>query len=185
MTDVTHPADSDSESSGETRRDFLYLTTGMVAAVGVGALAWPFIHSMNPALDTLAVSTIDVDLSSIAVGQAITVLWRGQPVFIRRRTADEIAAAQNVDLDELKDPQPDAERVQQPEWLVLIGVCTHLGCVPQGQRPTDLRGDWGGWFCSCHGSQYDTSGRIRKGPAPENLAVPRYTFLDDTTIQIG
>ena len=119
------------------------------------------------------------------MGQAITVVWQGKPVFVRRRTAEEIASAQGVALDELSDPQPDSERVQKAEWLILVGVCTHLGCIPLGQRGADPRGDWGGWFCPCHGSHYDTSGRIRQGPAPKNLQVPPYVFLDETTIKIG
>ena len=135
----------------------------------------------------LALSTTEVDISKIQVGQAITVMWRGSPVFIRRRTPEEIKSAQDVDLAVLKDPQPDSERVQpgKEEWLILVGVCTHLGCIPQGQKPTDVRGEFGGWLCSCHGSQYDTSGRIRKGPAPRNLEVPKYAFKTDTTVVIG
>jgi ubiquinol-cytochrome c reductase iron-sulfur subunit len=140
---------------------------------------------MNPAADTLALSTTEVDLSSVAEGQSITVTWRGKPVFVRHRTAEEIAAAQKVDLAELRDPQPDDKRVQKPQWLILVGICTHLGCIPMGQKSTDPRGEYGGWFCPCHGSVYDTSGRIRKGPAPLNLAVPQYTFLTDTSVRIG
>ena len=168
-----------------TRRDFVYLAAGAFGAVGVGASLWPFIVSMNPAADVLALSTTEVDISSIAEGQSITVAWRGKPVFIRRRTQAEITAARNVSLSDLPDPQPDAARVKKPEWLILVGVCPHLGCVPLGQKPTDPRGEFGGWFCPCHGSQYDTSGRIRKGPAPQNLAVPTYKFLTDTKVQIG
>jgi len=180
-----HPAGSPEQEGGPSRRDFLYMATAAVGAVGTAAAIWPLIDSMNPARDTLALATIEVDLSSVAVGQAITVTWRGKPVFIRHRTEDEIEQAQTVEVAELKDPEPDAERVIKPEWLVLIGICTHLGCVPAGQKPTDPRGEWGGWFCPCHGSQYDTSGRIRKGPAPRNLVVPQYAFLDDTRIQLG
>lgn len=186
MSDTTHPSGAGSHSGdGASRRDFLYLATGAAAAVGAAAVAWPFIDSMNPAADTLALASIDVDLAPVAVGQAITVTWRGKPVFIRHRTEEEIAAARAVDLSELPDPQPDEERVVQPQWLVMVGICTHLGCVPLGQKPTDPKGDFGGWFCPCHGSHYDTSGRIRKGPAPENLLVPEYAFLDDTTIRLG
>jgi ubiquinol-cytochrome c reductase iron-sulfur subunit len=175
------------EEGGGTRRDFLYLATGAMAGIGMAAAAWPFIHQMNPAADVLALSTTEVDISKIQVGQAITVMWRGSPVFIRRRTPEEIKAAQDVDLSVLKDPQPDSARVQpgKEEWLILVGVCTHLGCIPQGQKPTDVRGEFGGWLCSCHGSQYDTSGRIRKGPAPRNLEVPKYAFKTDTTVVIG
>lgn len=169
----------------ESRRDFLYLTVGAFAAAGAGTALWPFIHSMNPSADVLALSTIEVDISPIEVGQAITVIWQKKPVFIKRRTAEEISIAEQTPMDDLKDPQADADRVVKPEWLVVVGVCTHLGCIPKGQKPTDLRGDWNGWFCPCHGSHYDTSGRIRQGPAPENLVVPGYEFLDDTTIKIG
>lgn len=168
-----------------TRREFLYLTAGALGAVGVGGLMWPFINSMNPAANVLAVSSIDVDLSPIAEGQAITVMWRGKPVFIRHRTADEIQAARAVALSDLPDPQSDETRFAKPEWLVVIGICTHLGCVPSGQKSSDKKGDFGGWFCPCHGSEYDTSGRIRRGPAPANLPVPPFTFIDDKRIRIG
>jgi ubiquinol-cytochrome c reductase iron-sulfur subunit len=146
---------------------------------------WPFIKSMNPAQDTLALGTIEVDLTNILEGQSITVKWRGKPVFIRKRTQEEISEANNVDIASLRDPISDNDRVQKPEWLILEGVCTHLGCVPLGQKTTDIKGEYNGWFCPCHGSHYDTSGRIRKGPAPDNLAVPPYTFLSDTRIKIG
>ena len=170
---------------GETRRDFLILATGAFGAVGVALAAWPLIDSMNPAADTLALSTIEVDLSAVELGQRITVKWRGSPVFIDRRSEKQIQEADSVDVADLRDPQTDAERVIKLEWLVLVGICTHLGCVPLGQKSTDPRGDWGGWFCPCHGSHYDTSGRIRKGPAPQNLVVPVYEFLDDSTVKIG
>ncbi|MFP6725781.1 MAG: ubiquinol-cytochrome c reductase iron-sulfur subunit, partial [Alphaproteobacteria bacterium] len=142
--------------------------------------AWPFIDQMNPSKDVLALSSIEVDLSGIVAGQSITVNWRGKPVFIRHRTQAEIAAAKAVSLDDLPDPQADTERAEKPEWLILVGVCTHLGCVPLGQQ-----GEYNGWFCPCHGSHYDTSGRIRKGPAPVNMTVPDYVFLDDSNIKIG
>ncbi len=177
-------ADQDEAHDGR-RREFLYLAAGGFAAIGAGAALWPFIDSMNPSGDVLALASTEVDISSIELGQAITVKWRGKPVFIRRRTPDEIEAAENASLDDLIDPQADADRVQRPEWLILVGVCTHLGCVPVGQKATEVRGDFGGWFCPCHGSHYDTSGRIRKGPAPLNLDVPAYTFIDDTTLRIG
>ncbi len=170
---------------GESRRDFLLYATWAVGAVGTAAALWPFVHSMNPAADTLALSTVDVDLTPIEEGQSITVMWRGKPVFIRYRTPAEIEAARAVNVDDLPDPQPDEERVIEPQWLVQVGVCTHLGCIPLGQKPADPKGDFGGWFCPCHGSHYDTSGRIRKGPAPANLEVPEYAFLDDTTVRIG
>ncbi len=170
---------------GGKRRDFLQLVAGSFAAVGVGAIAWPFISSMNPARDTLAVSTTDIDLKPIAAGSAITVVWRGKPVFVRSRTEEEIKSARAAPLSELRDPQPDQTRVKKDQWLVVIGICTHLGCIPLGQKPTDERGPFGGWFCPCHGSAYDTSGRIRQGPAPTNLAVPNYAFTSDTQIRIG
>ena len=140
---------------------------------------------MNPAEDTLALGSIEVDLSKISVGQSKTVKWRGKPVFIRRRTVEEITEAKNIDIASLRDPMSDADRVQKEEWLILEGVCTHLGCVPLGQKISDTKGEFNGWFCPCHGSHYDSSGRIRKGPAPENLAVPPYEFINDTTIKIG
>jgi ubiquinol-cytochrome c reductase iron-sulfur subunit len=189
---MAHSAPASGHTSGQhegggTRRDFLYLATGAMTVAGIAAAAWPFITQMNPAADVLALSTTEVDISKIEVGQAITVMWRGSPVFIRRRTAEEIKAAQDASLADLKDPQPDDQRVQagKEEWLILVGVCTHLGCIPQGQKPTDVRGEYGGWLCSCHGSQYDTSGRIRKGPAPKNLEVPKYAFKTDTLVVIG
>jgi ubiquinol-cytochrome c reductase iron-sulfur subunit len=172
-------------SAQETRRDFLFLTAAAFGAVGAGSVAWPFIDQMNPAADTVALSTTEVNLAPIEPGQAITVMWQGKPVFIRRRTPEEISSAEQTDIATLRDPQKDSERVKKPEWLVLVGICTHLGCVPQGQKSTDVKGDFGGWFCPCHGSHYDTSGRIRKGPAPKNLAVPKYEFLTDTAIRIG
>lgn len=170
-----------------TRRDMLTLVTLGTAAVGAGAFAWPMIASMNPSRDVLAMATTEVDLSPIAMGQGIIVLWQGKPVFVRHRTAEEIAAARAVDPAGLRDPAGDAERVQagHEQWLVTSAVCTHLGCVPGGSRTTEPRGEFGGWFCACHGSQYDTAGRIRKGPAPLNLPVPRYTFLADDRIRIG
>lgn len=167
------------------RRDFLYLTAAAFGTVGAASAVWPFVSSMNPAADTLALASIEVDLSAVEVGQAITVTWRGKPVFIRRRTEKEIAEAKDVNLADLRDPQADKDRIQKPEWLILVGICTHLGCVPLGQKATDPRGDYDGWFCPCHGSHYDISGRIRKGPAPKNLEVPTYAFLSDTKIKIG
>ena len=173
------------EKNKENRRDFLYLSSITIGGVGVATFMWPFIKSMNPAEDTLALGSTEVDISAIDVGQSITVKWRGKPVFIKRRTNEEIVDAQKVDLSLLSDPMADKDRVKNPEWLVLVGVCTHLGCVPLGQKMSDTKGEFNGWFCPCHGSHYDTSGRIRKGPAPENLAVPPYEFLSDTLIKIG
>jgi ubiquinol-cytochrome c reductase iron-sulfur subunit len=163
-----------------TRRDFLFIATGAMAAVGAAAVVWPLINQMSPDASTLAMASSEVDIGSIPVGQIVTVKWRGKPVFISHRTAKEIKEAEDVDWKTLRDPQPDSARVKKPEWLIVIGVCTHLGCIPLGHQ-----GDYGGWFCPCHGSQYDTSGRIRKGPAPLNLAVPEYSFLTDTKVKIG
>lgn len=170
---------------GENRRDFLYIATGAAGAIGVAAALWPFIDSMNPAADVRAVSSTEIDLSSFEPGQRVTVKWRGHPVFIDYRTPERIAAARADDTADLKDPEPDGARVQRAEWLVVVGVCTHLGCIPLGQAQGDPRGDHGGWFCPCHGSHYDMSGRIRKGPAPKNLAVPPYEFMNDLAIRIG
>ena len=173
------------ETKKESRRDFLHLTTISIGGIGTAVFMWPFLKSMNPAEDTLALGSTEVDLTNINVGQAKTVKWRGKPVFIRRRTSEEILEANDVDLKSLRHPENDKNRVQKEEWLVLLGVCTHLGCVPLGQKISDSKGEYNGWFCPCHGSHYDSSGRIRKGPAPENLAVPPYTFINDTTIKIG
>ena len=170
---------------GGTRRDFLILTASALGGVGVLITAWPFVDSLNPARDTLALSTTEVDLAPIQVGQRLTAVWRGKPVFIDHRPPEEIKAAQDVDVSSLRDPQPDSARVKKPEWLVMIGVCTHLGCIPLGNKPGDDRGPFGGWFCPCHGSMYDTSARIRQGPAPANLLVPPYKFTSDTKITIG
>ena len=175
----------ETRGDNETKRDFLILATTAVGALGAAIFAWPLIDSMNPAADVLALSSTEVDLSSIEEGQSITIKWRGRPVFVRRRTQVEITEAGSINIINLPDPEADAARVQRPEWLILVGVCTHLGCIPLGQKSTDPRGDFGGWFCPCHGSHYDTSGRIRKGPAPKNLQVPIHTFLDDNTVRIG
>ncbi|HSM42569.1 MAG TPA: ubiquinol-cytochrome c reductase iron-sulfur subunit [Afifellaceae bacterium] len=191
MTDST----ANHASGGEhTRRDFLYIATGAFGAVGAAAVAWPFIDQMNPDASARALASVDVDISSIAEGQSIKVKWRGKPVFIRYRTQEEMDEAKSVPLAELKDP--DARNANLPadapatdenrtvegreQWIIMVGVCTHFGCIPLGQQ-----GDFGGWFCPCHGSHYDTAGRIRKGPAPENLAIPEFSFLDDNTIRIG
>ena len=164
------------------RRDFIHIAAAVAAVGGVAAVAWPLVDQMNPAGDTLALASIEFDLTKVQPGQQVVVKWRSKPVFVRYRTAKEIAEAVAADHTDLRDPQTDAERHKpgKPQWLILIGVCTHLGCVPNfGQ------GDYGGWFCPCHGSVYDTSGRIRKGPAPKNLAVPDYAFLSDTKVKIG
>ena len=175
MTDEQQPV-----SEEPTRRDFLYLATGAFAAVGAANVVWPLIDQMNPDASVKALASIEIDLSAIDIGQSITVSWRGKPVFIRRRTQDEIAEARSVAFDTLPDPQGDETRVTKEEWLVMVGICTHLGCVPLGQS-----GDFNGWFCPCHGSHYDTSGRIRKGPAPKNLEIPPYEFVGDSRIKIG
>jgi ubiquinol-cytochrome c reductase iron-sulfur subunit len=181
----THEFDNEQDHNGENRRDFLYLTASAMGAVGAGCVAWPFIDQMNPAADTRALATVEVDLSPVEKGQAITVMWRGKPVFIRHRTEDEIEKARSVEMANLRHQQSDQERVQKPEWLVMVGICTHLGCVPLGQKEQEPKGDYGGWFCPCHGSHYDEAGRIRKGPAPKNLAIPDYKFVNETTIEIG
>ncbi len=169
----------------KSRRDFLIISTSAVGAVGSAIAVWPFIDVMNPAADTLALSTTEVDLAPIEEGQSITVVWRGKPVFIRHRSAAEIKQAAAVFLDDLPDPQADKDRAEKPQWLIMVGICTHLGCIPLGQKANDPKGEYGGWFCPCHGSHYDTSGRIRKGPAPKNLPVPEYQYLSDTKIKIG
>jgi ubiquinol-cytochrome c reductase iron-sulfur subunit len=174
---LAHTADD----ANVTRRDFLYIATGTMTAVGGALAVWPMLDQMNPAADTLALKELEVDLAPIAAGQIVTVEWQKKPVFIRRRTPDEVREAEETPLDDLKDPQTDKDRVQKPEWLILVATCTHLGCVPDNSR----KGDFGGWLCPCHGSHYDTSGRIRKGPAPRNLVVPPYTFLSDTKVLIG
>ena len=167
------------------------VATGALGAVGVAAVAWPFINNLNPAADTLALSTVEVNVQPIAVGQAVTVKWRGKPLFVRHRTPEEIKEAEAVPMSQLRDPQTDNSRVTdtakkvRPEWLVQIGVCTHLGCVPLGNKPGDPKGPFGGWFCPCHGSAYDTSGRIRQGPAPKNLEIPPYLFTSDTLVRVG
>lgn len=188
-----------SHAEEPTRRDFLVLSAGAFAGVGAAATLWPLIQQMNPDPSTLALASTEVDLAPIKVGQAVTVVWRGKPVFIRHRTEQEVAAAKAVKLDALRDtharngdlpeaaPATDANRTKKGKenWLIMVGICTHLGCIPKGQGIADAKGDFGGWFCPCHGSHYDTSGRIRKGPAPRNLYVPPYTFISDTKIKIG
>ena len=162
------------------RRDFLFTASYAVGAVGVGAVVWPLIDQMNPDASVKALASTEVDVSSVKPGNTITVLWRGKPVFIRRRTQEEITEARSVKMEDLIHPEKDEDRAKNPEWLVMLGVCTHLGCVPLNDK-----GDYDGWFCPCHGSHYDTSGRIRKGPAPKNLPVPPYVFLNESRIKIG
>ena len=189
-TDKTHEAEP-------TRRDFIHILAGATTVVGAAGIVVPLVHQMNPDASVLAMSTKEVDLSALEVGQAIKVMWQGKPVFIRRRTAEEIETSEDTPLADLKDAQArndnlagkadaeDKNRVVKPEYLVVVGVCTHLGCIPLGTSQGEVRGDFGGWFCPCHGSHYDNAGRIRKGPAPENLLVPKYQFTTDTTILIG
>jgi len=174
---TNHPAGDD-----PSRRDFIHIAAITAAVGGVAAVAWPFIDQMNPAADTMALASVEYDLTKLEPGQQVVINWQGKPLFIRYRTEAQIAAAVKDDNVSLRDPQTDAERHKdgKAQWLVLVGSCTHLGCVP-----TVGGGDYGGWFCPCHGSHYDTSGRIRKGPAPKNLAVPEYAFLSDTKVKIG
>lgn len=176
-----------SHAEEPTRRDFLTIAGTAFAAVGGAMALWPFISQMNPDASTQALASIEVDLAPVKEGQAITVMWRGKPVFIRNRTPEEIKIAEATPLKDLPDPETDAQRVKKghANWLVLVGICTHLGCIPKGQSMSDVKGDFGGWFCPCHGSHYDQSGRIRKGPAPRNLEVPAYAFESDTKIKIG
>lgn len=166
----------------EGRRDFVVLTASAMAAVGAAACTWPLIDSLNPSEDVLALSTTEVDLTNIQPGQTIKVMWRGKPVFITHRTEKQIQEAEAVPVDTLRDPETDAQRVQKghEQWLVMVAICTHLGCIP-----IENKGDFDGYFCPCHGSDYDSSGRIRKGPAPKNLLVPGYKFISDTKIVIG
>ena len=165
-----------------TRRDFLYVATGAVGAVGVAAVAWPLVDQMNPDRSVLALSSIEFDISSIAEGESVTIKWRGLPVFVRHRTAAEIEEAKATPLSDLKDPETDEQRTKPgyEQWLIMIANCTHLGCIPVGES-----GQYDGWFCPCHGSVYDTAGRIRKGPAPRNLVLPPYDFISDTLVKIG
>jgi ubiquinol-cytochrome c reductase iron-sulfur subunit len=182
MTDTSTNIEEEKDDKEVSRRDFIVLTATAVAGVGGAIFAWPAIDSMNPSAEVLSLGSIEVDLSPIKEGQSITVLWRGKPVFVRHRTAKEIEEANDVNISDLRDPQKDDQRVKKghEQWLIMIGVCTHLGCVPLGQK-----GDYDGWFCPCHGSHYDTSGRVRKGPAPLNLHIPDYSFISDTKVKIG
>ncbi len=181
-TVATNPDGHAHPGQDPNRRDFIHIVAATAAVGGAIAVAWPMVDQMNPSSDTLAMASIEFDLTKVQQGQQVVVKWRGKPVFVRYRTPKEIAEAVAADHADLRDPQTDAQRTKpgKSQWLILVGVCTHLGCVPNfGQ------GDYGGWFCPCHGSVYDTSGRIRKGPAPKNLAVPDYAFLSDTKVKIG
>ncbi len=164
------------------RRKFITSTAYATAGIGLACAVLPFVDSMNPSSDVQALASIEVDISNIKEGEEKKIMWRGKPIFIKHRTAEEISSAQNVSLSELKDPEEDSKRIKlgKEKWLITIGICTHLGCVPIGGQ-----GDYKGWFCPCHGSQYDTSGRIRKGPAPKNLEVPPYEFISENLIKIG
>ncbi|APG63589.1 ubiquinol-cytochrome c reductase iron-sulfur subunit [Sphingorhabdus lutea] len=181
------PHDTDAQEGTVRRRDFINIAAVSVAGVGAGAAALPLVRQMSASDDVLAQASIEVDIASIEVGQAIKTSWRKQPVFIRNLTAEEIAEAKKVDVAGLRDPQTLDERTQpnKENWLVTLGVCTHLGCVPLGAAAGEVKGEYGGYFCPCHGSHYDTAGRIRKGPAPTNLVVPEFTFVSDTVIKIG
>ncbi len=195
-----------SQTADPTRRDFLYIATGAMTAVGAATTLWPLINQMNPAADVLALASVEIDLAPIQPGQSVTFMWRSHPLFVRRRTPAEIEAARGVAVEDLLDPvarnanlpenapATDENRLGPPadgqpsartEWLVVQGICTHLGCTPEASTPAARKGDFGGWLCACHGSQYDTAGRVRVGPAPRNLDVPPYQFLSDTRIRVG
>ncbi len=183
----TMKTDSHDDTVDEGKRDFIYIATGAVAAAGAASIAWPMIAQMGKAADTSAAGSIEIDLAGVAEGQQLKVLWRGKPIFVRHRTPKEITEAEDVNLSVLKDPATDDSRLMptpsgalDPKYLVMIGVCTHFGCVPVGEK-----GDFDGWYCPCHGSHYDTSGRIRKGPAPKNLVIPPYEYISDTVIKVG
>ena len=169
-----------SEKKKVHRRDFIFTASYALGAVGVGSVIWPLVDQMNPDRSVKALASTEVDVSSLEPGKSITVLWRGKPVFIKRRTQEEIKEARDVKVEDLPHPEKDEDRAKDPEWLVMLGICTHLGCVPLGDK-----GEYNGWFCPCHGSHYDTSGRIRKGPAPTNLEIPKYEFVNNNTIKIG
>jgi len=176
-----------SEAVDDDKRDFIFIATGTAAAAGAGLLGWPLVAQMGKAADTLAAGSIEINLANIVEGQQLKMLWRGKPVFVRHRTAKEIQAAEATNVADCPDPQEDSERLiakpngtVDPRFLVMIGVCTHFGCIPVGEA-----GDFDGWYCPCHGSHYDTSGRIRKGPAPKNMEIPDYTYISDTVIKVG
>lgn len=182
LSDQSQISEKPNESVNHEKRDFLTLTASATGLVGLGMFLWPAINSLNPSQDVLALSTVEVNLEPIKPGQTIKVMWRGKPVFIKHRTDEEITEAKNVDLNILKDPESDSARVKEghEKWLVMVAVCTHLGCIP-----IENKGDYNGFFCPCHGSHYDSLGRIRKGPAPKNLHVPEYKFIDENKIIIG
>ena len=186
-TTDAHPIGTEHEADGVRRRDFIYVATGAFAGVGAVAALWPFVSQMNPSADILALASIEVDISAIEPGQAIKALWQSKPVFIRNLTDKEQQEADAVPLSDLRDPETLEQRTEagHKNWLINVGVCTHLGCIPLGVGEGEARGDYGGYFCPCHGSHYDTAARIRKGPAPANLVVPPYTFKTPTLVEIG
>jgi len=189
MATVEHPTATAAPADGDgiRRRDFINIAAVSVAGVGAASLLYPLLNQMNPSADVLALASIEVDIAAIETGQAIKTIWRKQPIFIRNLTPREIQAANAVDVGDLRDPQSLAERTVDGRlnWLITLGVCTHLGCVPLGAAEGENKGEYGGYFCPCHGSHYDTAGRIRKGPAPLNLEVPEYEFMSDTVVRIG
>ena len=187
MATLQQSPDAPAQGEPVRRRDFLNIAAVSFAGVGAASVLIPLIRQMSPPADVLAQSSTEVDISKIATGQAIKTVWRKQPVFVRNLTPQEIQAASAVPLGELRDPQTLAERTKpgKANWLITLGVCTHLGCVPLGTGEGENRGEYGGYFCPCHGSHYDTAARIRKGPAPTNLEVPEYEFTTDTTVRIG
>lgn len=188
VSDIINTHDGENHIAEDpNRRDFIHIATGAAGAAAIGAVAWPLVMQMGPAADTLAAGSVEIDLTKVDEGQQLKTLWRGKPVFVRHRTAEEIAEAEAVALTDMIDPQTDNERLVpdmdgklRPQYLVMVGVCTHFGCVPVGEA-----GDYDGWYCPCHGSHYDTSGRIRKGPAPTNLEVPSYAYISDAVIKVG
>jgi ubiquinol-cytochrome c reductase iron-sulfur subunit len=183
VSDITAHSNPSADGPADPgRRDFIHIAAAAATLGGVAAVAWPLIDQLNPAADALALASLEYDLTKVALGQEVTISWRKQPVFVRHRTPKEIAAARADDNAAMKDPEPDSKRVKagHEEWLIVLASCTHLGCVP-----VFAQGEYGGWLCPCHGSQYDTSARIRKGPAPKNLEVPDYAFLSDTKVKIG
>jgi ubiquinol-cytochrome c reductase iron-sulfur subunit len=187
LAGVNPDADHSTEGSGVRRRDFINIATVSFAGVGAGVIAIPLVNQMNPSADVLAEATLELDMSAIQPGQAIKAVFRKQPLFVRHLTAEEIAAANKVSVATLRDPQTLADRTKagKAQWLITKGVCTHLGCVPLGAAEGENKGEFGGYFCPCHGSHYDTAGRVRKGPAPTNLVVPDYAFRSDTMVEVG
>ena len=187
IIEAPHPETGEGTPEGVRRRDFINIAAVSFAGIGGAAALYPLVSQMAPSADVLAESSTEIDISSIQVGQAIKAVWRKQPVFIRNLTPAEISAADKADVSSMRDPQTLAERTKEGKknWLITMGVCTHLGCVPLGAAAGEIKGEFGGYFCPCHGSVYDTAARIRKGPAPKNLEVPEYVFNSDTVVKIG